>query len=232
MTDKLPDVTPGDSPTPLKTYVKGAVVDTDQWTSDAPATKYVYGSINLAIAGLVVETITGMNLQAYAKSHLFDPLGMTEASFFLKDLDLTHIAQTYDGTKLTPKGLYGYPDYPSGQLRTSAPQLAKFLTLFGQKGRFQDKQIYSTDTYNALVASQIPKIDGTQGLVFYQATRGGKAVIGMDGLDRGVCTEMFIEPATQRGYVLLLNSNETSAQFPAALDHMRTKLMQLAATLP
>ena len=44
-------------------------------------------------------------------------------------------AKAYDGTPPVARGHYGYPDDPDGRLRTSAPQLARFLLTFAQKGQ-------------------------------------------------------------------------------------------------
>jgi CubicO group peptidase (beta-lactamase class C family) len=59
---------------------------------------------------------------------------MDETSYFLANLDPDHIAMPYhwDGSQYLPYGHYGYSDYPSGQIRTSAPQLIKFLSIFMQ----------------------------------------------------------------------------------------------------
>jgi CubicO group peptidase (beta-lactamase class C family) len=35
---------------------------------------------------------------------------------------------------LIPFGLYGYPDTPAGNLRTSATQLGRFLAMFAEGG--------------------------------------------------------------------------------------------------
>ena len=49
-----------------------------------------------------------------------------------------------------PIGHYGYADYPSGQLRTSAIDLAKFLILFSNGGSYQGTRILEEETVNLM----------------------------------------------------------------------------------
>jgi CubicO group peptidase (beta-lactamase class C family) len=224
----------GDSSTPLVTYVKDKLAASDAWKNKNPGEVSGYSDLNIDLVGVAIEAISGENLQTYVRGHIFAPLGMSEASFFLRDLDPTHVAQAYDGASLTPKGLYGFPDYPSGQLRTSAPQMARFLMLFAQKGKWQDQRLFAESSYDAVVAVQNRTLDPSEGLIFYHSWRGGKAVVGMDGFDYGLKSEMFVDPDTQRGYVLVMNSNDSIDHdaFQASVDRMTDKLMGLSETLP
>ena len=175
-----------------------------------------------------------MNLQAYAKARIFEPLGMKESSFFLRDLDVSHIAMPYDGTPPVAQGHYGYPDYPDGQLRTSAPQLARFLLMFAQKGQC-GQRLLKEATVDTMETVQLPAVDPSQGIIWYYDTKAGTQVLGHRGGDKGVSTDMFFDPTTGSGYVLLSNgsTNTTgSAAAQAAMDAMNEKLLQLAKTLP
>ncbi len=224
----------GDSPIPLLDFARSYVARADSWSSAAPATAYAYSNTGASLTGLLVETISGKNLQDYAKVNIFDRLGMKESSFFLRGLDLAHIAMPYDGTPLAATGHYGYPDYPDGQLRTSAPQLARFLLMFAQKGEC-GQRVLKTATVETMEAVQLPSVDSLQALIWYYDTKAGTKVLGHRGGDAGVSSDMFFDPATASGYVLLSNgstntSGSTAAQ--AAMDAMNEKLLDLAKTLP
>src|SRR2546423_10741093 len=91
-----------DSPISLSTlyegYLKpgGAYYDASNWNAtNAPGTHYSYSNLGLSLAGLLVEKLSGMSLQDYCRQHIFAPLAMNETSYFLKDLDRTHIAMPY-----------------------------------------------------------------------------------------------------------------------------------------
>jgi CubicO group peptidase (beta-lactamase class C family) len=46
-----------------------------------PGSRFVYSDINFEVLGFVVEKVTGMPLDAFAASHIFEPLGMKETRF-------------------------------------------------------------------------------------------------------------------------------------------------------
>jgi hypothetical protein len=61
---------------------------------------------------------------------------------------------------------------------------------------------------------QLPDVDDTQGLVWYVDDVGGRSgVIGHDGDDPGITSQMFFDPATGEGVLLVANGvwDETQA---------------------
>ncbi|MHC4941950.1 MAG: serine hydrolase domain-containing protein [Planctomycetota bacterium] len=130
---------PGDSPIPLGEYLEDYLVEGgayyykyQNFYQAQPGTQYHYCNIAIALAGYLVESISGVPLEPYCQDHIFAPLGMDETSYFFANLDPMHIAMPYhwNGSTYIAYGHFGYSDYPSGQLRTSAPQLTRFLATF------------------------------------------------------------------------------------------------------
>jgi CubicO group peptidase (beta-lactamase class C family) len=161
---------------------------------------------------------------------------MTETSYFLKDLDQSHIAQPYSGTTLKAEGFYGYPDYPSGQIRTSARHLARFLEMISSGGTLGGIKFLESKTVTDMLTPQVAtSIAQGQGIVFFSETKGGKSVFGHDGSDKGVTTQMFFDPKTKAGYVILMNARDQLDDIEVAdnaINAMTDKLMELARTLP
>ena len=227
-----------DSPISLQAlydgYLKpgGAYYDASNWNStNAPGTHYSYSNLALSLAGLLVEKISGMSLQDYCQQHIFAPLGMNESSFLLKGLDRTHIAMPYSvdsSGNYAPAGYYCYPDYPDGQLRTSASQLALFLMAFIQFGQSAGVQILTKATVEEMRKTQ-PSSE--EGLMWELETIGGKQLMGHGGSDLGVSTMMLFDPATGAGFVVLTNGNVYGTGDPAqlsALDEIYAKMLELA----
>jgi CubicO group peptidase (beta-lactamase class C family) len=101
-------------------------------------------------------------------------------------------------------GYYSYPDYPNGRLRTSARQLARFLMMFASSG--------ALDGARVLAASSVAEMRTTQpsskeGLSWERFAFGGHAVLGHSGIDKGISTDMWFDPTTGAGFVVLTNGN-------------------------
>lgn len=48
---------------------------------DPPGARFLYSDINFITLGALIERISGSSLDAYAKAHVFDPLGMTHTRY-------------------------------------------------------------------------------------------------------------------------------------------------------
>jgi CubicO group peptidase (beta-lactamase class C family) len=203
-----------DSPIALDTWLHGYLVsggtyyDASNWNATAaPGTHYSYSNAGFALAGDMVEKLAGMNLQEWCKAHIFLPLGMNESSFFLRDLDRSHIAMPYTtdaAGQFQAAGYYAYPDYPDGALRTSANQLARFLMAIAAHGELQGTRILMSATVDEMLRIQ-PSSE--EGLSWEFVSIGGRPVVGHSGADDGVSTDMYFDPQTRAGIVVLTNGS-------------------------
>ncbi|MHC5209570.1 MAG: serine hydrolase domain-containing protein [Planctomycetota bacterium] len=216
----------GDPTYPLQDYMRdyltpgGALYDaTKNFQAWEPGSDSAYCNNGLALVGLIVEHVSGVPFPDRSEDRLFTPLGMHESAWFLADLDPAHVAMpcAWNGSTWVPYGHYGYADYPSGQLRTSAPQLARFLTMVMQDGQYAGTTILSQESAQALTTPQDPVLDPTQGLVFYTWKISGRTVWGHGGGDQGVTTEMWFDPVTDIGVVALTNGE---SYIPDIIDAM------------
>ena len=124
-----------------------------------PGDQYVYG-YSSDILGAVVEIVTGNSLDTFLKENLFDPLEMTDTSFYLPDSKKDRLTTVYiysedNGLKRAPyKGTFDsqgshYIDGPkksfsggAGLLSTSS-DYNKFLLMILNEGKYGDLQILS-----------------------------------------------------------------------------------------
>ena len=222
----------GDSPLPLGDFMQGYFevggpyyYAEDNFYTYAPGADYNYCNEGIALLGYMVEVFTGQPFNSYCNEHIFEPLCMTNTGWFLSELDTNLIAHPYDyiSGSYYDYGLYGYPDYPDGQLRTTSLSLAKFLWMNMFDGNFNGVQILEPETINLIRSSQIPFIDPTQGLVWYSYEDGG-TWWGHSGGDSGVSTDMYFNDDTQTGIIVLANSDNSHIQ-------IWNELIDYAATL-
>jgi CubicO group peptidase (beta-lactamase class C family) len=200
----------GDSPIALGDYLDdylsptGENYDPDNnYNGWAPGTTWDYCNTAIALAGYLVELLSGQPFDQYCRQQIFLPLRMYETAWHLADLHPAHIAMPYywDGSDFLPYGHYGYSDYPSGQLRTSVDQLGRFLAAYINGGEYQGARILETATVNMMLTLQIPAVNTFQGLVW----RKMGTAWGHGGGDLGVNTTMYFEPAMDRGVVVFTN---------------------------
>jgi|SRR6516164_8139614 len=179
---------------------------TKNYYNEKPDSAYHYSNVGFALIGYLVERIAGMSFDTYCKENIFTPLQMDNTGWFLKDLDSNQVAMPYrysDSLKQYVKcGYGGYPDYPAGELRTSAEQLANFLMAWTQNGKFNDKQVFNGD------AIQLLTPDDTR-LGFYTwflyGTDLGTILYDHNGGDNGVFTAMLFNPKNKKGVIILIN---------------------------
>ena len=85
---ELQQVTGSDS-TPLKTRALSSVTGPLQWQ---PGDKYACGNQGMNIAARIVEIVSGMGYDEFLQNRFFDPLGMTETTFWPGDALVARLA--------------------------------------------------------------------------------------------------------------------------------------------
>jgi CubicO group peptidase (beta-lactamase class C family) len=230
-----------DSPTPLSTLVPQYLVPGSplydakaNFLPTCPGTQSSYSNMGVVTAGYLVEKATGTRLEQFTKDRIFTPLGMTETAWKIADIDPTHLAMPYDhdATGWTPYGQFGEPDWPDGMLRTSVPELARFLLMFMQFGEYGGKQVLSRTSAEEMRRVQAPTLDDTQGLVWFFDDFGKRTkVMGHDGSDNGVSANMYFDPADGAGVIVLSNGMwESTENASDAADDLMEALFDESTT--
>ncbi|HBL27404.1 MAG TPA: serine hydrolase [Acidobacteria bacterium] len=194
-----------------------------------PGEAYEYSNEGTALIGLLVQRIAGRSFESFCADRIFKPLGMTNTSWRLAGLNLSKVALPYSYDPSTRSydsyGHYGYPDIPNGALRTTAPQLAKFLLMFMNRGVYNGTRVLKAATVDAMRTPQVPDLEPGQGLIWFSTELAGRELIGHDGSDDGVSTAMFYEPATGIGVIVLANGDGEGA------EKALTRILPLAPSL-
>ena len=112
---------------------------------------------------------------------------------------------------LTEYENYGYSDYPSGQLRTTSNNLAKFMSVYMNDGTYGGVRILDSETIELMKTIHYPGLNPTQGLTWYYKNENDRYLFGHNGGDVGSSTDMFISFSDNLGIVLLTNSNNYNA---------------------
>jgi CubicO group peptidase (beta-lactamase class C family) len=122
-------------------------------------------------------------------------------------VDIARPYQWSPSTGFVSAGLYGYPDYPDGALRTTAAQLARHLAMVMNGGVWRGTRVLSAASVRELRRDQIPALEPAQGLIWFGLPRGDRQLFGHDGGDSGVATVCFFDPETDVGVIALANGD-------------------------
>jgi CubicO group peptidase (beta-lactamase class C family) len=120
---------------------------------------YQYNNLMFMTAGILVEAVTGMPWEEFARRRILDPLGMSETNFSVADSqkgsDFAKPYQEVEGkVELIP-----FCDVdaiaPAGAINSSASDMARWLLLNLAKGRFGERRILSEAVLAQILTPQV-----------------------------------------------------------------------------
>ena len=231
----------GDAEMALGTFLRrylaptGADLYPNNYSAFGPGRSYRYANVGVALAAYLVEAASGIGFDTWCERRIFAPLGMDRAGWHLEGLPRKEIAMPYgwSGAKneYVPFGHYGYPDYPDGALRTTAPQLARHLGMVMGNGSWHGRRLLSETTVRELRRDQVPELEPGQGLIWWEFQRDGRTLFGHDGGDDGVATVCFFDPADDVGVVALANGGWRTIHGDWSLYLIMDRLFRAASRL-
>jgi len=136
-----------------------------------PGEKWTYG-LNSDVLGYLVEVLSGMTLDKFFKTRIFDPLGMKDTYFYLPQEKFNRLANLYqevDGKleqapeviKFNGKFIVDYPKNPGtyfsggAGLSSTALDYAIFLQMLLNGGEYNGKRILARNTVRMMTMNQI-----------------------------------------------------------------------------
>ncbi len=113
-----------------------------------PGTLYSYSNLGVNLAGYVAETVSGQPFPDLMQSLVFDPLEMCRTTFDPTVAMTYPLAQAHDLQADGALRVYHDPgdntaNYPGAFAMSTALDLANFMIMLMQQGRFGDQQILS-----------------------------------------------------------------------------------------
>src|SRR6266446_11006937 len=117
-----------------------------QVTRWPPGTRMSYSNPGNAIAGYLIEKVSGQPFDLYIRETFLRPLGMERADFPFTDANKAMLATGYE--KNPPRAV-GYPFIylrPAGDLKASPGELAKLVQFLLRRGRVGDTQLVKPES--------------------------------------------------------------------------------------
>jgi len=147
-----------------------------------------YSNFGTALAGLVVEDVSGMPFADYVEQNIFVPLAM-ERSTFREPLPESLAADMAVGYKrenglFEPKSFEFISNFgPAGSLTSTATDMAHFMIAHLQLGRFRDQRILEEATARRMHSQLYTPDPRLPGMAhgFYESEVHGQRIIGHGG---------------------------------------------------
>jgi CubicO group peptidase (beta-lactamase class C family) len=151
----------------------------------APGSTPAYSNYGAALAGYIVQRVSGMPFETYVERNIFAPIGMTHSSFrqpLPKPLQ-PFMSKGYDlaGGDAEPFEILN--DRPAGALSASGGDMARFMIAQLAAERAGDGKLFKPETARLMhraVIKNFPQFNG-MALGFYQANTNGHTVIAHGG---------------------------------------------------
>lgn len=161
----------------LKTHIPGRIYP--------PGTVPAYSNYATALAGYIVERVSGRSFNEYVEENIFKPLGMTHSTF-VQPLPASLAPFMSNGYRLASDGPQQFEvvaPTPAGSLSSTATDMARFMMAHLGDGQLGDARILRQETAR-LMHSRLFALDDAANAMcygFYEESRNGHRIIGHGG---------------------------------------------------
>jgi CubicO group peptidase (beta-lactamase class C family) len=200
-----------------------------------PEVRWKYSNLAFAVAGQIVEQISGTSWADYLQQHIFNPLGMSSSSV---DKNVSGLAVGYgrrrpDGTRAVNPFIDARGMAAATGLTSTVEDMARFVSAQFRKGRRGGRQILSTGSLREMHRIRVLENNWTQGNAIGFAVRkaGDKIYVSHGGSYPGYQTNTMLWLDGRVGVIVLTNSDDGN---PGAIatELMNTVGQAVAKALP
>ena len=195
--------------TPLHDYLANAIPKRVRPPGEVSA----YSNYGAALAGYIVERVSGMPFADYVETHIFKPLDMQHSSFRqpLPPKLMTDMSTGYfnSGGRNDARGFEFLPPAPAGALSATAPDMARFMLAHLQEGALGDARILQVETAQLMHRQHFtndPRVNGfAHG--FAEATINNQQIIWHAGDTLYFHSALVLLPDRDTGIFVSFNSS-------------------------
>lgn len=189
-----------------------------------PGKGYMYCNLNYNMTGTIIEKISGERFDQYIKHHILDPLKLY-GGYCVDSLDKNRFATIYEYHRDSAKFVASPNAYnprreeiahyemgkstpifsPTGGMKISATDLAKYMIMHSRQGKYQGTRIISKKSANEM-QTRVSEEDGYgMAIETQEKLIPGKTMKGHTGSAYGLYSGMFFEPKEKFGFVVISN---------------------------
>jgi CubicO group peptidase (beta-lactamase class C family) len=204
-------------PTPL-TLRQGIDLDARTHVSRwRPGTRVSYCNTGPAIAAYIVEKLETKPFEQVVQERLFDPLGMSTATYLLPDTTRLPLATLYKADGTTEEAYWHVFIRPAGSINASAEDMGQYVRFLLNRGAVDGRRLLPAAAIERLERSEA-SLTAASGLtvgyglhISRYADSAGFVWTGHDGGVNGGLTNMAYIPELGVGYAFMINSGSGEA---------------------
>ena len=186
----------------------------DRQAAFAPSVRWKYSNLAYAIAGLVIEQVSGQSWADYVERHIFQPLNMRNSSV---DQNVPGLAVPYgrrmpDGTREKLPFVDARGMAAATGATSTVDDLAKFISAQFRRGPRGPGQIVSGGSWREMLRVRSVEENWTKGsgLGFDVKRVKDRTYIGHAGGYPGNTTQTLIQLDDKVGVIVLTNANDSN----------------------
>lgn len=174
-----------------------------------PRQEYSYSRYGIALAGYLVEVISGLPFEEYVEQNILRPLDMTHSSFLRLESLAQDLAKGYtfrDG-EYSPVPYYYFNTGPEAGFSACAGDMAKFMLAHLWRGRYHGVRILADTTARQMHQQNFrhhPKLPGLA-YGFYERMENGHRAIQHGGHIPGFVSRILLLPDLDMGFFISCN---------------------------
>jgi CubicO group peptidase (beta-lactamase class C family) len=189
-----------------------------------PGKGYQYCNLNYNLTGTIIEKISGERFDQYVKKHITDPLGL-KAGYCVDSLDASSFAKIYEYRSDSSKFIHAPAAYaprsteiaayvmgrstpvfsPTGGMKISAVDLARYMVMHSRMGRFEGGRIISKKSAGMMRTVLSEKEGYGLALLTTDKLISGERMLGHTGSAYGLYSAMFWHPTKKFGFIVISN---------------------------
>jgi CubicO group peptidase (beta-lactamase class C family) len=176
-----------------------------------PGRLSVYSNHGTALAGLVVQEVSGMPWEDYIEKQILEPLGMEHAAVrqpvpVALEGDVAVGYRRVEG-RFEETDFEFVPIAPAGSASVSGADMARFMIAHLQSGILEETTILSEDTTRMMHSRLFSNAPGMNGMCygFYEMNQNGERIIGHGG--GMICFYTLLALMPERGVGVFVSYN-------------------------
>lgn len=175
-----------------------------------PGQEYQYSNHGIALAGHLVEAVTGQSYERYLAEQILQPLGMKRTALgpppdLAADLATPY---RYTGSGFVQEAPWYLNVAPAGDLRATGTDMAAFMIAHLHKGRYGQSRIMQEETAVQMQTRQFthhPALPGAT-YAFMERVRSGQRAIEHPGDVAGTTSLLLLVPEANWGFFVSYNA--------------------------